>query len=97
MMTRLYRVGGTALIVVGILLIGFAQQVSSALGLNAYHDMEPETAGFGFVILGMGALVSIYAFLANRSLTSGEKRRCPYCAELVQLKAKLCRFCSKEI
>lgn len=33
--------------------------------------------------------------IKNRSVNAAETKECPYCAEIIKAKAKLCRFCGK--
>jgi hypothetical protein len=33
----------------------------------------------------------------NSKISSGENKKCPYCAELIKKEAKICRFCSKKV
>lgn len=56
-----------------------------------------------------GALIFIVAFihvlatapnqevLEQRKLDAGDKKRCPFCAEVINKDAKICRFCKKEL
>ena len=36
------------------------------------------------------------AALERKALKSGNKRKCPFCAELVKRDAKVCRYCGRE-
>jgi hypothetical protein len=55
---------------------------------------------FGWLLLGMVvppiAGIIVLTFKPENKLVESLKR-CPYCAESIQLEAKFCRFCSKEI
>ena len=33
----------------------------------------------------------------NRKVRLGQGKKCPYCAEVIKLKATTCRFCSKDL
>lgn len=45
------------------------------------------------ILAGMSAI-----FLARRSKhNQGELRKCPYCAEMVRVEAKVCKHCGREI
>jgi hypothetical protein len=60
-------------------------------------------SGFGWLFYGSVAslialihllcLPPIYSVVEARAVESGEKKRCPDCAELVRPQAKKCRYC----
>jgi hypothetical protein len=35
--------------------------------------------------------------LERKELATGDTRKCPYCAELIKLEAKVCRYCQREL
>lgn len=35
--------------------------------------------------------------LDERKIKNGEKKRCPFCDELINVNAKICHFCKKEL
>jgi hypothetical protein len=37
------------------------------------------------------------AAVEKSQVSSGDQRKCPFCAELVKREAKICRFCQKEL
>lgn len=51
----------------------------------------------GFLFGPFGLLFALFMGSKNgaeqAALNSGEKKKCPQCAELVQREAKVCRFC----
>ncbi len=62
-------------------------------------------AGWFFVgmLLGPLGLVLVLmvskdeAALEQRSLASGELKKCPYCAEIVKAEAQVCKYCRKDL
>jgi ribosomal protein S14 len=57
---------------------------------------------YGFLLWPI-ALVHILVARPNsdvieqRELKSGDKKKCPHCAELIRSDAKVCRYCSREL
>ncbi|HUW14672.1 MAG TPA: zinc ribbon domain-containing protein [Anaerolineae bacterium] len=61
-------------------------------------------AGFflGLLLGPIGVIISAVlsrdeAVLEKRALSSGQMRKCPYCAEPVRWDAKVCRYCGREL
>lgn len=37
------------------------------------------------------------ASIETKAMAEGDRRRCPFCAELIKAEAKVCRFCGREL
>ncbi len=51
-------------------------------------------------IIGIFAAVASkpnYRTLEKRKIKSGKAQKCPFCAEVIKIEAKVCRFCRREL
>ena len=65
-------------------------------------------SGFGYFLLAVllspliGLIIAlavspIEANVEAKQIESGERRKCPHCAELIKQEANVCRFCGRDV
>lgn len=72
------------------------------LGGNPFRGLADAAAGsvqleWGWAVLVVGAGMLIAAPLARPSVGSMPLRKCPFCAELIQPEAVICRHCRRDV
>lgn len=58
--------------------------------------------GLGFLLGPIGVIIALVMAadrreMELRSLSSGEMRKCPNCAELIRIEARKCRYCGSDV
>ena len=63
-----------------------------AIGILASREFGRSGVGWFLLALLLTPLVGLLLFLLPHP-----RKRCPYCAELIQAKASICRFCGRSV
>lgn len=95
-------VGGAALLVGVVLALYGIISINSASSQLARAMDKPDQSGI--IAIGIGIMVGITGMVIllskgrSSSASNGSTtKKCPFCAETIQIEAKLCRFCSKTL
>jgi hypothetical protein len=87
-------IGGIAL------LIGVVLAIYGIMNANSTTSRITRDTS-GLISIGIGILLGVVGISAlsykGRSKQASSTRKCPYCAETIQIEAKVCRYCGREL
>ncbi len=81
-------------------------QTAAEMGATTYHKISKPNELKDFITTAqeeykqnniLSQAQRLAESLKNDKTDIGETMECPYCAEIIKVKAKICRFCGKEI
>lgn len=69
---------------------------------DAKGRMKGNGQGLGCLLGPLGVLIALAVpenrkGIEERELASGQKKKCPFCAELIRTEARVCRYCGRDV